>query len=254
MAVSPQRASRVRRASSLVVVSLAVYAATAYLLVPSFWKHYTRRHPRLENVPRITKAGDGLPGDPLNVALIGTEDELKRAVLAARWFPADALTLRSCLRIAEATVLRRSYAMAPVSNLYLFGRKEDLAFEQPVGGDPRHRHHVRFWRLPLSPATSGPVWVGAATYDRSVGISHTTGQVTHHIAADVDTERDHLFADLQRTGDLKESYVIDGYHEVRSGRNGGGDPWHTDGDLRVGILGIGQGGSTEMEGVGAVSP
>jgi hypothetical protein len=26
----------------------------------------------------------------------------------------------------------------------LFGRKEDLAFEQPVGDSPRQRHHVRF--------------------------------------------------------------------------------------------------------------
>ena len=66
-------------------------------------------------------------------------------MLAAKWYPADRLTWRSCLRIADASVLRRAYADAPVSNLYLFG-EEDLAFEQPVGRDPRQRHHVRFWR------------------------------------------------------------------------------------------------------------
>ena len=62
---------------------------------------------------------------------------------AKRWYPADPLTFRSCLKIASATVL---YDDVPVSNLHLFGRKEDLAFEQPVDDNPRKRHHVRFWR------------------------------------------------------------------------------------------------------------
>ena len=85
----------------------------------------------MEDVPGITQAADGIPGDPVNVSLIGSETELKRILVAAGWFPADPLTLRSCLEIAEASVLKRSYDDAPVSSLYLFGRKEDLAFEQP---------------------------------------------------------------------------------------------------------------------------
>ena len=47
-----------------------------------------------------------------------------------------------------------------MTNLYLFGRKEDLAFEQPVGDSPRHRHHVRFWRAEKAAADARPVWVG----------------------------------------------------------------------------------------------
>jgi hypothetical protein len=41
-------------------------------------------------------------------------------------------------------VFKRPDDEAPVSTLYLFGRKEDLAFEKPVGGSPKERHHVRF--------------------------------------------------------------------------------------------------------------
>src|SRR5262249_30888405 len=149
-----------------------------------------------------------IPGDPLNVSLIGTKTEVLRIMLAARWYPADPLTLRSCLRIAEASVFKRSYDDAPVSNLYLFGHKEDLAFEQPVGADPRQRHHVRFWERTKVDGDGRPVWVGAATYDRAVGFSHTTGQITHHTAADVDAERDKLFDDLKRTGDLAEFYIV----------------------------------------------
>ncbi len=62
-----------------------------------------------------------------------------------------------------------------------------------------------------------------------------TGEITHHIAADVDAERDHLFEDLERTKDLAERYIVDGFHKTREGRNGGGDPWQTDGNLYVGV-------------------
>jgi hypothetical protein len=212
-----------------------VYAGVAYLVMPDYWKHYFGRHPALENAPRITHTKVGQPGDPLNVALVGTEKELKRIMLAAQWYPADPLTLRSCVEIAEGTVLDRPYNDAPVSNLYLWGRKEDLAFEQPVGDNPRRRHHVRFWKAPETDEER-PMWIGAATYDARVGFSHTTGEITHHIAADVDVERDHLMETLQATSDLEAVDVVDDFHDDRQGKNGGGDPWHTDGSLYVGVI------------------
>lgn len=67
-------------------------------------------------------------------------------------------------------------------------------------------------------------------------MSHTTGQITHHIAADIDAERDHLARDLKQTGDLSENYPVASFHKTREGRNGGGDPWHTDGGLWVGVI------------------
>jgi hypothetical protein len=214
------------------------YTAVAYLIIPAGWKRYTRRHPALEDLPGITHTASGIPGDPLNVALVGTKTEVMKIMVAAKWYPADPLTLRSCLEIATASVLKHPYDDAPVSNLYLWGRKEDLAFEMPVGDDPRQRHHVRFWRSEKVDEDGRPLWVGSATYDKRVGLSHTTGQITHHIAADVDTERDHLFSDLEKTGDLAAKYVVEGFHKTLSGKNGGGDPWHTDGNLYVGVIAI----------------
>jgi hypothetical protein len=81
-----------------------------------------------------------------------------------------------------------------------------------------------------------PVWIGSAVYDERVGLSRTTGQITHVTAADVDTERDYLFECLEKTGDLADHYAIDGFHQKLEGRNGGGDPWRTDGDLYVGVI------------------
>jgi hypothetical protein len=221
----------------VVVVSLLAYLAAAYLIAPTLWGRYARRHPSLEDIPGITHTSEGTPGDPLNVALIGTKTDVMKIMVAAKWYPADGLTLRSCLEIAEATVLKRPYDEAPVSNLYLWDRKEDLAFEQPVGNDPRRRHHVRFWRSDKLDWDGRPVWVGAAIFDKKVGMSRTTGQLTHVTAPDVDAERDYLFADLEKTGDLAEKYVVPDFHKTLTGDNGGGDPWFTDGRLFVGVIG-----------------
>jgi len=215
---------------------LMVYLAVAYLVVPALWKHYVHKHPSLEDIPGITYTGSGIPGDPINVALIGTKDELMQIMKAAQWFPADPLSLRSDLEIAEASVLKRPDNDAPVSSLYLFGRKEDLAFEQDVGDNPRHRHHVRFWQSDKVDFDGRPVWVGSAVYDKRVGLSRTTGQITHVTAANVDGERDYLFQCLEKTGDLSERYVVENFHKIREGKNGGGDPWYTDGNLYVGVI------------------
>jgi LssY C-terminus len=216
---------------SLLLITLA-WAVLAYLVVPRLWVHHYRRHPFSAQAARLTQTGDGHPGDPINIGLVGNEADVVRAMRAAGWFPADPITFESSARIAADTVLRRPDDDAPVSNLFLFGRKQDLAFEQPMPGGPGKRHHVRFWQWDkLYEGRHG--WFGAATFDAKVGLSHTTGQVTHHIGPDVDAERDRLVGELQQAGVVESVQWLDGFHTHLEGRNGGGDPWHTDGRLAV---------------------
>lgn len=231
-----QRRSLVHRGARWLVVGVVIYFVAAYVALPFVWFEVESRHPALDGMPRCARTGNDIPGDPLNIALIGIEADLGKALLAAGWHPADPLTLESCLRIASDTVLRREYDNAPVSSLYVWGRKQDLAFEQPVGHDPRKRHHVRFWRSTELDAQGRPLWIGGATFDRKVGFSHTTGQITHHISPEVDAERDKLLLDLQHAQKLESVKWLDGFHEQLTGKNGGGDPYHTDGRLPVGVL------------------
>jgi hypothetical protein len=219
---------------TLLLITL-VWAVIAYLIVPRIWAFYFRRHPLLNGVARLTQTGDGHPGDPINIGIAGSEHDLADALTKAGWFPANPITIGSSVRIAADTVLHRPDDDAPVSNLFLFGRKQDLAFEQPVGGSPSQRHHVRFWRWD-QPYEGRTAWFGAATFDKDVGLSHTTGQVTHHIAPDVDAERDRLAAGLQQAGAVQSVQWVVDFHTELEGRNGGGDRWHTDGRLAVVLL------------------
>jgi hypothetical protein len=216
-------------------IALAVWAAVAYLILPTFWRHYEHL-PAMVTMPTITHAPSGLPADPLNVALVGSEAQIIHALDGARWYPADPITLGTALRIAESVVLHRPDPNAPVSTLILFGRRQDLAFEQDVGGSAKERNHVRFWRTDVRSRDDAPVWIGAATFDRGVGLSHDTGQITHHISADIDAERDTLMHDLEAAGWVTERFFVTGVGPTLDGHNGGGDRYYTDGEIAVGVL------------------
>ena len=228
---------RGRRFAVATGVAIAGYLVVAYGVLPLVWKEAERGdHPALAGLPKVTQDAEGIPGDPLNVALVGNEAELVAAMLAAGWHPADPITLRTSLRIAESVALHRPDPDAPVSALYVFGRKQDLAFEQDVGGSADERHHVRWWRVDTGDVDGRPLWIGDAAFDRGAGISHRTGQITHHIAPDIDAERDYLMAGLAQAGRLAGRYEWPGIGATREGRNAADDPYTTDGMIAVGIL------------------
>jgi LssY C-terminus len=236
-AIPRARYLRVRHIAVALGIAPATYLAVAYGLLPLVWTEVERgRHPALDGLPKVTLNADGIPADPLNVALVGDKGEVVAAMLAAQWHPADPITLRTSLKIAESVVFHRPDPDAPVSPLYVFGRKQDLAFEHDVGGSADKRHHVRWWRADSPDASGRPLWIGDATFDRDAGISHRTGQITHHIAPNIDAERDQLMADLAEAGQLAGRYEWPGIGATQDGRNAGGDRYYTDGMIAVGVL------------------
>ena len=76
-------------------------------------------------------------------------------------------------------------------------------------------------------------WVAAGTFDRSVGLSAFTWQITHKIDENVDTERDYIVEDVQWACPEARHRVIEGFSTSYRSRNGGGDNIVTDGHLPV---------------------
>src|SRR6202051_846955 len=109
-----------------------VYTCLAYLALPALWTHYEHQN-KLANLPMVTRTAQGIPGDPINVGLVGDDKDVLCAMAAAGWYPADRVTLRSAIEIVGSVVLDRPYHDAPVSPLYYLGRREDLAFEKQIG-------------------------------------------------------------------------------------------------------------------------
>ncbi|MCU1514121.1 MAG: hypothetical protein JWO10_1211 [Microbacteriaceae bacterium] len=215
--------------------SVVFWILLAYLVLPRLHKILTRIYVPDYFIGRA-RTSDGLLGDPINLALLGSEGQLHEAMTQAGWTMADDVTLATGWRIVRSTILRRSYLEAPVSPLLLFGRKQDFAYQQEVNGSPGKRHHVRFWRAPDGwrlPGGRHAEWLAAGTYDRRVGFSLFTLQITHKIDANTDLERDHIVATVRAAESGVSVATIKDFSTGYHSRNGGGDAIATDGDLPV---------------------
>ncbi len=219
----------------LILFFVLFWLMLAYLVLPRLHRILTAIYVPDYFIGRA-RTSDGLLGDPINLAALGTEAQLHTAMTAGGWTRADPLTFRSSWRIVSSTLFRRSYDEAPVSPLLLFGRQQDAAYQQEVRGNPAKRHHVRFWKCPdgwLLPGGIRADWLAAGTFDRAVGFSLFTLQITHKIDANTDIERDHIVKTVtEASPDVRVQLIKDfstGYHA----RNGGGDTIETDGNLPI---------------------
>jgi LssY C-terminus len=185
-----------------------------------------------EDLPLASYNRKGQPGDPVNVEMIGSMSQVGAAFGAAGWYRADEIDLVTSVRISVDSVLGRKYSTAPVSNLYLYGRKEDLAFERP-GRSVRERDHIRLWNTGRDAADGQPIWIGGATRDTKVEVAKTNHLPTHKIAPDIDAERDLVVSELAVTGWVVEDTWRPGFGKETRGVNGTGDPWYTDGQVAV---------------------
>lgn len=206
-----------------------------YLLLPRLHRVLTRLYVPDYFIGR-TRTADGLLGDPVNLAVLGHEGQIHRAMEVAGWIRADDLTAASGRRMVGSTLTRRSYPHAPVSPLLLFDRQQDFAYQQEVGGSTSQRHHIRFWRCPegwMLPGGYSVDWLAAGTYDRSVGFSLFTFQITHKIEANTDIERDYVVSTVTGKNPDASLQVIKDFSTGYHSRNGGGDLIKTDGDLPI---------------------
>src|ERR1700743_3677528 len=182
-----KRTTRLRQSLIGLLGFAVIYLLLAYVLLPRAWTHYEYQK-GLAGFSMVTRTGDGIPGDPINVGLVGSKPEVLCAMRAAGWYRADPITLRSSIEIVGSVLFDRPYRDAPVSPLYFLGRREDLAFEKPVGSSADRRNHVRYWQVLAKGQEGRPVWLGSATLDLRVGLSRDTGQITHLIDPDIDGE------------------------------------------------------------------
>jgi hypothetical protein len=229
-----QRRAEIVIAVTAVIVIALVYTATHWL-APHLFTHYDHA-PEMAALPKRTMSAKHLKGDPVNLAAVGSQAELEAAMARAGWKVADRPSRRADIWIAESVLFNRPDSTAPVSPLYLFGRAQDIAFEREVGRSARSRHHARFWLAQGVTHDGRPIWLGDATFDLRAGISHRGLHPTHHIAPDVDEERDTLVADLIRAKQAGIFFTVSGMGIRVESHNAEGDRFDTDGEIDVLVL------------------
>jgi len=197
----------------LALAIFITYVLGAYVFVPALIRGYRILRPA-DHLPLYCVTPDGFASDPMNIGIIGTRRQLVQAMEKAGWYMADPHHGKYLIRHALSFVFGWDYPNAPVSNLYLFGRKQDLAFEIPISG-AGNRHHIRFWATTYeenkkitvrtihwhhrSSRVRGDnlLWVGAASLDVGIAPIRHNMQLTHMIHPDTDKERELVVEQLQ---------------------------------------------------------
>ena len=189
-------------------------------------------------LPCCTTGADGTrDGDPLNLVIVEGGHDPIIPFIARGWHLARQLDVTSAMETARAFVFRDEFLTSPVSPLYVFGRKQDLAL-QKARSTINGRVHARFWLTPYS-FEGRRVWIGQVSRDIGVRFTDKTWNLTtHKIAPDVDFDRAYLLQDLLMSGFVERYGYVEGVGAARTSApraNLTGDPYYTDG-LRVVIF------------------
>jgi hypothetical protein len=189
----------------------------------------------LEALPCCATNKDGTEnGDPLNLVIVGGLDDAFPALVRRGWAPTEEKWSGAIMKMVTSFLAGKPYVNAPVSDLYLFGRPQDLALQ--TARDTIHeRNHLRLWLGPMR-YHNKPVWIGQIS--RDIGIRFTTRSptlTTHKIDPDVDEARAALTEDMAYSQNLVKIGAVKGSAAAAQAtpkENLTGDPYYSDG-LRV---------------------
>ena len=193
----------------------------------------------LSALPCCTSTLDGILGDPVNLVLVGAIEDVRAALISQHWDVTAEIDSTSIRRILTAFVFGSRYRYAPVSDLYLFGRAQDMSF-QKARAVIDERNHIRLW---LSPVTykGVSVWVGHISRDAGVKLSgRFWPPTTHVIDPAVDEARFFVEQDLLYSQRVERIGLVDGAGAAppeAPRTNAEGDPYFTDGFRAVFFIG-----------------
>ncbi|HZZ11496.1 MAG TPA: LssY C-terminal domain-containing protein, partial [Paraburkholderia sp.] len=190
----------------------------------------------LEALPCCATNEDGSKqGDPLNLVVVGGLDDAFAALVRRGWNPTEQKWSGAIMRTITSALSGERYINAPVSDLYLFGRAQDLALQK--ARDTIHqRNHLRLWLSPMC-YHGKPVWVGQISRDIGVRLTfHSPTFTTHKIDPDVDEARTALTEDMAYSQSLQKIGFVKGVgasSQSVPSQNLTTDPYFTDGYRQV---------------------
>jgi len=183
-----------------------------------------------ENLPRFTEKLSGAHQQPLSFFIVAKNDnELINTFAQAGWVLSEQFSLSTTLKLAETAVENKPYPRGPITPSLWEYQVQSFSFAKPTSENTiRQRHHCRFWKTNIRTTEGKTLYVGTATYDSGI----KKWLVTHKVDANIDKEREFLFKDLLKTGEVEKSEKINSVGSVK-GTNFQGDYFYTDGKAYV---------------------
>lgn len=193
----------------------------------------------LEQLPCCAAdAAGGSEGDPLNIVIVGEAADVLNSLSRSGWSFTHRIDFRTVRREIGAAVAGSAYPVAPVSSLYVFGRKQDVALQRARRAIAQ-RNHMRLWLAPYR-FEGRPVWIGQISRDIGVKVTPKSPTLTTHVIdPEVDTTREYLLHSLIAEGFVDRFGFVKGSAAATPSEprvNLTGDPYHSDGLRLVVIL------------------
>jgi hypothetical protein len=190
----------------------------------------------IDDLPRRVNDQFDNQGDMVNFVLVGSQQQVQSALEAASWHVADTDNKEAVMKAVLETYQKKDYLAMPMSQLYLFGRKQDFGYELAAAYSVvASRHHFRIWKAP-SAWNGQTLWAGAGTHDIGFEKDQRNGNVTHKIDPAVDGERDNIGQTLQQSGKVKSMSYYLPPDPVQGAKNATGGGYHSDGRILVIVL------------------
>lgn len=187
----------------------------------------------LAQIPLRVVDKDGTQGDRVNFLILGTEEQVKQALLGVGWVIVDRSVKDTILRGALGTFSKQAYLTMPMSELMVFGRPQDYGFAM---SDPIQtimaRHHFRIWKAPFT-AGGLTLWVGAGTHDIGFDKDQRNGGITHKIDPETDKEREFIAESMQQSGQVVKTEYVTPKDTVTKATTAHGGEFFSDGRILV---------------------
>jgi hypothetical protein len=184
---------------------------------------------KLVDLPAHSLTRSGRPSDVVNLAFIGSPEQIEAAFQAAGWTYGDSLSAWSVLREMRAFSSLNSYAHLPISNQWLAGKPADIRLQKSLDSYQK-RDHIRIWN---ENALAPGLWAGSAIHETGATWSIRTGRFIHHVDADIDAESERVVRDLTLTGCVADVFRVQRPEKPETERNSSGDELWTDGSVEI---------------------
>ena len=187
----------------------------------------------LASLPRRVADEKHLPGDMVNILLIGSEDEVVKVFTTAGWVKVDKSVGGTIEMGLLDTFEKKDYLTMPMSTLYLFDRPQDYGFAhaEPVRV-AMSRNHLRVWKSPHQ-VKGDPLWCVAATHDIGFERDQRNNGLTHKIDPAIDGEREYVNQTLSATGLVVARGHVTPDNALTTAKTATGGEFHSDGRILV---------------------
>ncbi|HYL96197.1 MAG TPA: LssY C-terminal domain-containing protein, partial [Terriglobales bacterium] len=182
-------------------------------------------------LPERAFTGSGRSGDIVNLAFIGSHEQLQTAFRNAGWTGSDSVSAKSILREMHAVFALNSYPRLPISKELLDGALPDASWQKSLDSFSM-RDHLRIWSRP-EVWEGQPIWLSGSIHEKGAGLSPRRHKFVHYLDANLDEERSKVVRDLTVAGCVDAVYNAPRPTVPRYLKSPTGDNLYTDGAISV---------------------